>query len=1132
MSNFDFLNEEFPVFARLGSLSEEYYEKDPVSSLVKLRTFAEFIAKDLFYSYLNTKPEANFSDILLELKPFLPKQLLDIFHIIRLKGNKATHQHLGTKQDALNILKYCHYVASWFYIANGGNKSKLKPFKTPVSNIVMLEQELEQSKKEQEKLKKQLENNVIELQKHKKSKIEVEKTLIKLKEHTKSATKQAARVISFTEAETRRDLIDTKLKYAGWNIKEVTDSNRPIKEFNTQQVKREVAVDGLPNTPSGIGYVDYVLYSDDNKPIAIIEAKKTTVSVKKGREQAYQYANALEKAAGFRPLIFCTNGYDIEFWDDNFYPPRKIYGYFSKDDVETRLYQRKSRKSLEKYKINTDTISRDYQFMALRKTFEAFNAGQRKALIVMATGTGKTRTAMAIIDGLVKSNWVKRVLFLVDRDELRKQANDAFKDHLPNLSRVFINKYTKGDQNKRIYIATYPAMMQAYQLYTPGFFDLVIADESHRSIYNVYGEIFKYFDSFQVGLTATPVNYISRNTYTLFGTDDQNPTFNYDIDDAIAEKHLVPYKVKKVQTHCMDKGIKYDSLTPEQKKAIDEQVDDAKGFDFEPEDLEKNITNKETNRQIIKTLMDDGLKDNNGNLGKSIIFARSHKHGEILEDLFNKMYPEYKGKYARLIDSHDPNASLLLDNFKGEMQDSYINIAISVSMLDTGVDVPEVLNLVFAKPIYSKVKFWQMIGRGTRLCKDLLAPGKDKEHFAIFDHYENFEFFYENPEGYVPKDQPSLYERLFEARISLAQSAKKLEDAGDIFNKTVDLIKNDIKTLPEKSVDVMDKAILINEVLTNELFWQNFDEKFIELLLTKIKPLMKRQKSSFEADKSIQFDIQVTQLEFLQLQKLIAIKKSENPDKLDDQIENFRLKIRKNAFDLRTNINKVKAKEGLIEQVKNKDFGIIFDYEELEKVRKELRSLMKYKVIVPKEDMLEIDIPDEIVKNEEVQLTLNLTFGEEYKHDIETILKSLADKNLVLQKIKKGKGITEKDISSLVSIILEQNPHFSIKQLEKLYPEMANDLSVLIRSIIGIDEEEIASRINEFQHKYTTLTTPQMHCLTLIKNQLAANKYLKPEAFYDKPFTLLGHINDLFSKQQVNDIYKMLDGFMIGGRND
>ena len=873
MSNFSFLNEKYPILAKLGALAEEYYESDPAGCLSKLRILIEYIAKELYYANFKVRTNLTLNDILKELENYVPSKLLNIFHIIRLKGNKASHNNLGSKQDALTILKFSHGVSAWFYLLNSGDKSQLNEFKEPVSRLIILEKTLKESKKKQEELAQQLENKIIDLQKQLKSKEEIEQKLKELKTKSKQADTDTARVINFTEAETRHYLIDKKLKEAGWNIKDIADSKVDIKEFDTAEVKREVHVIGLPNTATGNGFIDYVLYNDSGNPIAIIEAKKTYRDVKEGKEQSRQYANALEKMTGFRPLIFYTNGFNIFHWDDVLYPERKIYGFFSKDDVETRLFQRENRKSLEDIEINTNTINRDYQFMALRKTYESFSSGQRKALIVMATGTGKTRTAMAIIDGLIKANWVKRILFLVDRDELRKQSNNAFKNHLDSLSRILINSETKGEQNKKVYIATYPAMMQAYHLYTPGFFDLIIADESHRSLYNVYKEILDYFDAFQIGLTATPVNYISRNTFTLFGTDDQNPTFNYDIDDAVAEKHLVPYKVKKVQTGFLDRGIKYKDLSPEQRRALEEQVENAEAANFESNDLEVTITNKETNRKIIKTLMDDGLKDNNGNLGKTIIFARNHKHGELIETLFNEMYPEYKGKYARLIDSHDPNASLLLDNFKGETQDNEINIAISVSMLDTGVDVPELLNLVFAKPIYSKVKFWQMIGRGTRLCKNLLASGKDKEHFVIFDNYENFEFFGENPEGYVPKEQPSLYERLFEARIILAEKAKEIEN-NEIFNNTVKLIKNDIKTLPEKSVDVMDKAMLINDVLTNELYWQNFDENFVDMLMKKIKPLMKRQKTSFELDKALQFDIQVTQLQVFQLDKLLEIKKN------------------------------------------------------------------------------------------------------------------------------------------------------------------------------------------------------------------------------------------------------------------
>lgn len=1132
MGNFVFLEKKYSQLANLGLLAEQYLDTDPSTCIAKLRTLTEYIAKEIYYQYFEIKPNIAYIDILKALNSYIPSKYMDIFHIIRKKGNKAIHENIASYEDAFVLLKYTFGVAVWFFIIDGGNEAEVQSFEKPSSRLLLLEKELEDAKKREENLAKELENKIQEIEKQELTKETLTEKLKRLEEKSKS-TKTEEKVIrysDFTEAETRNYLIDEQLKDAGWKIRKITNYNVNSKEFNTSEVKREIPVTGLIITPSGNGFVDYVLYNDSNQPIAIIEAKKTYRDVKEGKEQARQYANALEKMTGFRPLIFYTNGFETYFWDDAFYPERRVYGLFSKEDIETRLFQRENRQNLAKTEIDNDIISRDYQFMALRKTYEAFSVGQRKSLIVMATGTGKTRTAMAIVDGLVRANWVKRVLFLVDRDELRKQADNAFKKHLDSLSRVLLNSETKGDLNKRVYIATYPAMMQAYSMYSPGFFDLIIADESHRSVYNVYGEIFKYFDAFQIGLTATPVNYISRNTYSLFDTDDGNPTFSYELEDAIAEQYLVPYKVQKVQTGFLGRGIKYNELTPKQKKELEEQVEDPDLINFEKTQLENAISNKDTNRKIIRTLMEKGLRDANGELGKSIIFARNHEHGELLETLFNEMYPQYKGKYARLIDSHDQNASTLLDNFKGESQENEINIAISISMLDTGVDVPEIMNLVFAKPIYSKVKFWQMIGRGTRLCENLIAPGKNKEYFVIFDNYENFEFFGENPEGYEPKEQLSLYEKLFKARISLALTAKEL-NITDIFNKTVQLLKSDIETLPKKSVDVMEKAMLLDDVLKTGLYWQNFDETFAEQLDNKIRPLMKRQKTSYEIDKAIQFDINVTQLQIAELEKIILIEQNISTKEQDKKIDLLKNKMRKSVFQLRTNINKVKEKENIINKVKDQNFGNPFNFDDLETARTELNTIMQYRQKQDIEDgIIEIDVSDDIEIDEELKMSLFTTFGESYKHDIETILRKLASDNIILQKIKKGKPITEQELQSLVSIVLEQNPHFSLKQLEKLYPDKASDLNTLIRTIVGVDEEEIKNRIQEFKLKHTTLNSMQINCLKLVENQLKANNYFKETSLYDKPFTNLGDIGEIFTEQELSELYSTLDGYMIKER--
>ncbi len=1122
MGNFDFLASEYPELSKLGSLAEELIDTDAASCLTKLRLITEFIAKDIYYKYFNKKSKLSQFELLKALRPYIKPQYMDVFHIIRKCGNDAVHENIASNERTHTLLKYTWGLCVWHYITNcSGDSSVISTYEKPVSRKLLLEKELEEAKKRSAELEAELKIKENAL---KQSETDKTSELIGKQKETEEVTD---RLSDFTEVQTRHFIIDNMLLDADWNLKKVEDFSTDIKEYNTNEVKREVPVEGLINTTSGKGFVDYALYDDNGQIIAIIEAKKSRRDVKEGKEQARQYANALEKMTGFRPLIFYTNGFETYIWDDVNYPERRIYGMFSKEDVLTRLFQRKNRKPLEDIKIDTDITNRDYQFMAIRKTYEAFTSGQRKALIVMATGTGKTRTAMSIINGLVQANWVKRVLFLVDRDELRKQADGAFKKHLDSLSRVLVNAQTRGDKNKKVYIATYPAMQQAYQMYTPGFFDLIIADESHRSIYNIYGEIFKYFDAFQIGLTATPVDYISRNTYKMFNTDDKNPTFSYELADAIQEKYLVPYKVQKVQTKFLERGIKFNNLTEEQKQQLYEQVEDPEKFDFESKELESQITNKETNRKIIRSLMDNGLKDSNGKLGKSIIFARSHRHGEMLERLFNDMYPEYKGTYARLIDSHDPNASILLDDFKGEAQENNINIAISVSMLDTGVDVPEILNLVFAKPIYSKVKFWQMIGRGTRLCENLLGPRKNKEHFVIFDHYSNFEFFEENPEGYIPKEQPSLYERLFKARIELVLAAQAVENE-EIYDKTIELLKNDICSLPKKSVDVQEQAMLLDDILKTEKYWQDCNESFIELLDTKIRPLMKRHQTTYAQDKAMQFEILVIKYEIAQLNKQLQEKNNIDTKAQDKRIEYLRNEIRNSIFELRTTIYKVKEKSDLIEKVKSSDFAKNFNYQELEEIRTQLSPLMQYRQgQTIDNDIITIDIEDEITINEELPIKLFTTFGEGFKHDLEEFLRKISTENIVLQKIKKGRNITELELQALVSIILEQNPHFTLKQLEKLYPDKASDIALLIRSIIGIDEEEINARLQEFRQHHTTLNTRQLQCLKLVENQLKANNYLKETSLYDRPFTGLGDISDIFTDEELRELYNVLDGFMI-----
>ena len=385
-------------------------------------------------------------------------------------------------------------------------------------------------------------------------------------------------------------------------------------------------------------------------------------------------------------------------------------------------------------------------------------------MIVQATGTGKTRVAISPCDTLVRAKWAKRILFLCDRKELRKQALNTFKEFLPGEPRTVVNSETHKDRNKRIYLATYPAMMKCMQSFDVGFFDLIIADESHRSIYNRYRDLFYYFDSLQVGLTATPVQFISRNTYKMFGCEDQDPTSYFSFEQAINHKppYLVPFEVVTHTTGFLRKGIKYSEMSEQQRLELEDQLEDATMVEFEETDVDRQIFNKDTNRAIIRNLMENGIRDASGNRpGKSIVFARSHNHAMLLQEVFDEMYPQYGGRFCQVIDNYDPRAEQLIDDFKGIGSNPDLTIAISVDMLDTGIDIPAVVNLVFAKPVKSYVKFWQMIGRGTRLCENLFGPGKHKQAFRIFDHWNNFEFFDEHYKPVEPSKHKSLLQRVF-----------------------------------------------------------------------------------------------------------------------------------------------------------------------------------------------------------------------------------------------------------------------------------------------------------------------------------------------------------------------------------
>ena len=530
----------------------------------------------------------------------------------------------------------------------------------------------------------------------------------------------------YNEAETRDRFIALLLKEASWTLDGPNDL--------------EYEVDGMANA-TGKGFVDYVLWGADGLPLALVEAKRTRQTVEAGRQQAELYADRLEARFGRRPIIFLSNGYEHWIWNDLAAPPRAIGGFSKADELELAIQRRTSRKPLAGTRLNLDIAGRNrpYQQRAIRAITQHFEAGERTALLVMATGSGKTRTVIVLVDVLMRAGWVKRVLFLADRVSLVNQATGAFKAHLPDAAPV--NLVTERTADGRVFLSTYPTIMNLIdgkggraRPFGPGHFDLVVIDEAHRSVYQRYRAIFDYFDSYLVGLTATPKEDIDRNTYALFDQEDGVPTNVYSLEEAVRDGHLVPPHAIVVPLKIVQRGLRYEDLSDEEKDHWDslEWGQDDIPDSVDPAEVNKRLFNQDTVDQVIAHVMERGIKVEGGDrLGKTILFAKNQAHAEFIEKRFNAAYPHYAGQFARIITHKTVGAQSLIDAFS--KKNSNPHLAISVDMLDTGIDVPEVANLVFLKLIRSKTKFWQMLSRGTRLCTDLFGPGKDKTEFRIID---------------------------------------------------------------------------------------------------------------------------------------------------------------------------------------------------------------------------------------------------------------------------------------------------------------------------------------------------------------------------------------------------------------
>ena len=878
-----------------------------------------------------------------------------------------------------------------------------------------------------------------------------------------------------SEAETRKLYIDLMLKEAGWDVLETEGAIQPSKacievevlgmpygwRMENQQEDSEgrFAAEEIAAPATGKGYCDYVLFGSNGLPLAVVEAKRTSKSPLIGKHQAELYANCLEKRYGVRPVIYYTNGFETNIIDGLGYPPRRLYAFHTESDLEL-LIQKRKRHDITDFSVKDSITDRYYQKMAIKSVCEHFNGKHRRGLLVMATGTGKTRVSISLVDVLTRNGWVKNVLFLADRIPLVSQAHKNFVKLLPHMTTSILSEDKDPDTTARITFSTYQTMINYIdtdeKAFSVGRFDLIIIDEAHRSIFGKYSAIFNYFDSLLVGLTATPRDEVDRSTYETFQMEQGQPNYAYELEDAVADGYLVNYKGFKRGSLILKEGIKYDSLSKEEKeqlesvweyekarKAID---DDDYHRNIENNEIFKYIFNKDTIDHVLQDLMENGLTVQSGErIGKTIIFAFNHRHAEMIVERFNELYPEYGAEFCALIDNYVTYSKDLIDKF--EIRDGNPQIAVSVDMLDTGIDVPDILNLVFFKSVKSKIKFMQMIGRGTRLSKDIFGTEKDKEFFYIFDWCRNFEYFDKNPDGQKATVMPSLTEKLFALRTKIAfhlQHQKYQEDeyAKSLHDEIKALLKEQVSVLSDSHISVREKWEAVSHFKEDDA-WVYLSEVDVNTLSADIAPLLPKNTLDENAKK---FDLFVLQIELSLLDEEINAKRP------IQSVQTIAEKLQEKAT-----LPQVQAKMDTIKEVLSEVAWQNVSLQWLEKVRKDLRDLLKF-LMGQGDKSFTVDIADDI---SDEGMTVGITPRMSYKQSVLDFLSN--NRNLpVLQKIYNMEQLTEKDIAELERILWKELG--SKADYDKYTKGMAcgSNVAIFIRSMVGVDRKNAVRRFTEY----------------------------------------------------------------------
>lgn len=1076
MTNFDYLckNPDFSTFAETAVSAEKLYGTDLQSCAINCRRSLEFAVRWLYSVDKSLKEpwQDNLGTLIHteEFRKLIGEDLFKRINYIRILGNSTAHSSAKTSPEQAELalknlfifLDYIAYCYSKDYTEHKFDSSLL-------------------GKEKQETLANESEITLKQL---------IAQNALLVEELTKRRqTREPSYVpkpLGISEYETRKIYIDTDLEEAGWTLgKDRLD---------------EYELKGMLNK-SGVGFADYVLFGDDGRPLAVIEAKKTCKDVSVGRQQAKLYADLLEKKFGRRPIIFLSNGFETRIWNDTKYPERKVSCIYSKRDLEKEFNKLSRRSSLADIEINENISNRYYQKEAIKSVCSAFDKeNRRKALLVMATGSGKTRTVISIVDLLLKHSWIKNILFLADRNGLVTQAKRAFSNLLPDLSLTNLCE-DKNNQNARAVFSTYQTMMNAIdsakdedgkKLFTSGHFDLIIVDEAHRSIYNKYKDIFTYFDSHIIGLTATPKDDIDKNTYEIFELENGVPTYGYELAQAVTDGYLTDLVSVETKLKFIQEGIAYDDLTEEEKEEYEKYFTDEDGNlpeSINPSALNEWIFNTDTIKKVLATVMENGQRVEYGSkIGKTIIFAKNHLHAEKIYKVFGKEYPSYSN-YCRVIDNYTNYSQTLIDEFSEASK--MPQIAISVDMLDTGIDIPEILNLVFFKRVMSRAKFWQMIGRGTRLCPNLI-DGKDKELFYIFDFCGNFEFFRVTGKGKEAVAQKSVQERIFNLKCEMIYKLQGLDYQTDELtrfrNGLIEDVVKKVKELNRENFAVKQHLMYVDLYSDKNAFTALTYENTLQIA-ENLAPLILPEDDDASA---VYFDSLVYGLE------LALIVNRKYPKARKDLIRKVQ------SIASISTIPEINEKAPLIRKILYTDYVKNAGISDFERIRTELRDLMKY-IPLGERNIYETNFTDDLIESKWMASDIGEDYLKNYKAKAEHYLKE-HENEPVIAKLKTNIPLSESDIKSLEGILWKE------VGTKKDYAEEAGDkpLGVFVREIIGLE----MSAAKEAFSKYLTeenLNPNQIYFVNRIVEYIVKNGVMKDmSVLTSSPFTDRGTVSDIF----------------------